>query len=92
MFRTREITLLERLLDRTLRELSNHPIGSDEYVRTMDAAIKLSKLREEEKPKHVSKDTLLIVGANLLGIILIINHEYAHPVMSRAMGLLLKPR
>jgi hypothetical protein len=79
-------------LDRTLRELNNHPIGSDEYVRTMDAVIKLHKLREEEKPKSVSKDTLLIVSANLLGILLILQYEHLHPITTKAMSFVLKPR
>lgn len=92
MFRTRGLTLVERLLDRTLRELNNHPIGSDEYVRTMDAVIKLHKLREEEKPKSVSKDTLLIVSANLLGILLILQYEHLHPITTKAMSFVLKPR
>jgi hypothetical protein len=92
MFRSREITLLERITDRATRELNNHPIGSEEYVRTLDVVIKLHKLREEETPKTVSKDTLLIVVANLLGIFMIIKHENVNVVTSKAMGLLLKPR
>ena len=88
MFGTRELTLLDRLVDRTLRELNNHPIGSDEYVQTLDAAIKLHKLREEEKPKSVSKDTLLGVGANLLGIFMIIKHEHVNVITTKAMNLI----
>jgi hypothetical protein len=92
MFRTRELTLLERLTDRTLRELDNHPIGSDEYRKTMAAAVTLHGLKQDEKPRPVSRDTLLIVGGNLLGLILIINHEHLHPITTRALGLILKPR
>jgi hypothetical protein len=92
MFRTRELTLLERLLDRTLRELSNHPIGSDEYRKTMTAVIQLHELKENEKPRPVSRDTLLIVGANILGILMIIKHEHVNVVTSKAMNLVLKPR
>jgi hypothetical protein len=92
MFRTREQTLLERLMERTFRELDNHPVGSQDYNATLEAAIKLHKMREEEKSHRVSKDTLLVVGANILGIILVINHEYAHPIITRAMGLVLTPR
>ena len=92
MFRTREPTSLERALERAVRELNNHPIGSEDYVRTLDVVIKLYGLKDKEKPSPVSRDTLVVVGANLLGIVMIINHEYAHPIMSRAMNVLLSPR
>jgi len=85
-------TLLEKMLDRTLRELNNHPIGSEEYVRTLNAAMKLHELRMHEKPRPVSRDTLLIVGANLFGILMIIKHENVNVIASKAIGLLLKPR
>jgi hypothetical protein len=92
LFRTRESTLLERILDRTLRNLDGHEIGSTEYQKTLEAAIKLHRMKEEEKTKSVSKDTLLVVAANLLGIILIIKHEDVNVISSRAMNLILKPR
>lgn len=90
--RTREPTLLELEVDRAVRELKNHPIGSDEYVRTLDAIVKLHKMKEEEKPKFVSRDTLAIVGANLLGIVMIIRHEHMNVITSRAMNMVIKPR
>ncbi|HEY7162326.1 MAG TPA: hypothetical protein VH815_13760 [Acidobacteriota bacterium] len=91
MFGAKE-TLLDRALMRAVRELSGHAVGSQEYEKTLNTVIKIHKMVQDEKPKPVSKDTLLIVSANLLGILLIINHEYANPIMSKAMGLILKPR
>lgn len=92
MFRPKELSSLEIALDRAIRELSNHVIGSRDYILTMDQVVKLHRMKEEEKSESVSKNTLVIVGANLLGIILVINHEYANPIVSKAMNLILKPR
>jgi hypothetical protein len=92
MPKRRELTSLEIALDRAIRELGHYPIGSANYLETMEIVLKLHRMKEEEKSESVSKNTLLVVAGNLLGIVLIINHEYFHPVMSRAMGLLLKPK
>jgi hypothetical protein len=66
--------------------------GSEEYREALDALVKLHKLKEDEKPKPVSKDTLVIVAANLIGIIMIIKHEHVNVVTSKAIGVLLRPR
>lgn len=91
-FRIREPSLLEREIDRAVRELVNHPIGSEEYNQTLDAIVKLHKMKEEEKPDEVSKDTLSMIGANLLGIFMIIKHEQFNVITSKAMNLLFRIR
>ena len=84
--------LLELATNRAIRELSHHPIDSEKYVRTLDSLVKLHKMKEDEKPSSVSMDNLIIVGANLLGILMVIHHEKVQIVTSRAISLLLKPR
>jgi hypothetical protein len=83
---------LERAVNKALSELNVHETGSEEYVKTLDAIVKLHKMKQDEKPSSISKDTLTVVLANLLGILLIIKHESVNVVTSKAFGLLLKPR
>jgi hypothetical protein len=90
--RRREPTLLELASDRAIRELSNHHIGSEEFMTTLEVVAKLHKMKEEAKPPSVSRDTLAVVAGNLLGIIMIIRHEHVNIIASRAMNLVLKPR
>lgn len=40
----------------------------------------------------ISPDTLLIVGANLLGILLILNHERLDIISTKALGFVIKGR
>jgi len=40
------------------------------------------------KPKPLSRDTLVLAGANLLGIVLIVGHERANVVTSKAIGFI----
>jgi hypothetical protein len=83
---------LEKAVNRTLQSLNHYDVGSEEYARTMDALVKLHKMKEEEKPSSVSKDTMAVIAANLLGILIIISHENVNVITSKAFGLLLKPR
>jgi hypothetical protein len=85
-------TALETALDRALETLSEKTVGTDEYVRTLEAVTELHKMKEAEKPSQVSPDTMLLVGANLVGILLIIRHEHVNVITSRAMNTLIKPR
>jgi len=47
---------------------------------------------EAQATNRVSKDTLAVVTANLLGIFMIINHERVNVIRSAAMSFVLKPR
>jgi hypothetical protein len=88
----KEPTKLDNAIDRALSRLSDQEVGSEEYVKTLEAVTKLHKMKEDETPNRLSKDTLAIVSANLLGIMLIIRHEHVNVVTSKAMGLVIRPR
>jgi hypothetical protein len=92
MSKSNESLLLEKALDRAIRDLGNHAVGSEEYSKTLDHVVTLHKMLVEEKTPSMSKDTMAVVGGNLLGILMIIKHEFVNVVTSRAVGLLLKPR
>jgi len=64
----------------------------------MDANRRLKEIEADAKeraltePKRISPDTLATIGANLLGIMIIIGHERAHVVTSKALGFIMKLR
>lgn len=92
IFGMRGPSQLELALERAIRDLNRHVVADEGYMKTMDLIIKLHKMKIEEKASRVSRDTLVLVGANLLGIFMIIKHEHVNVITSRAIGLLLKPR
>lgn len=79
-------------INKLLDELKAFSAEDDEYAKMMNQLEKLYKLKELDKPKQVSPDTLLIVSANIIGIILIVGHERANVVTSKAVNFLLKLR
>lgn len=90
--KTKQLILLDAAIERAYRELSHHAVGSDDYVKTLSFVTQLNKIKEENTPKSVSRDTLAVVFANLAGIFMIIKHENVNVITSRALNLLMKAR
>lgn len=92
MFGKQDSSPLDKEITRVTRELDNHIVSSEEYASLVDQLIRLHKLRNEEKSAEVSKDTLVLAGTNLLGILLIISYEHKHVITSKALPMIQKPR
>jgi uncharacterized Rossmann fold enzyme len=88
----KEPTGLELVYEQAVRELLFKQVGSEEYAKTLEHVAKIHGLLREEKSTRVSRDTLAVIGANLLGILMIIKHENVNVVTSRAMGLLMQAK
>lgn len=58
-----------------------------EYAQWAEQLTKLHALREKNR---ISKETLATIAANLTGIIVILGHERAHVIASKAFGLVRK--
>lgn len=85
-------TELEKAIDEAIASMRVLPPTSDEYATIMERVQRLHKLKEIESPKRVSPDTMLLVGANLVGILLIIRHEEVNVVTSKALSFVMKAR
>jgi exopolyphosphatase/pppGpp-phosphohydrolase len=97
MFEKKEKARYERMieseLERTISCLKMTTlIDSAEYAKMLRTAERLHEMLDKEKPSSVSKEALLTVGANLLGIILIIKHENVNVITSKALGFVIRPR
>jgi len=89
--RKKERTLLDQTIDNALLELNRHEVTSKEYAQALVMVERLQAL-QDTKSSRLSKDTVAVVGANLLGILMIIKHESVNVIGSKAMSLLIKPR
>lgn len=83
---------LTRAIDKAFVDLNCHTSEKDEYAKTVDQLTKLYSLKEDPSRSRVSKDTLALVSGNLIGILLIVGHERAHVVTSKALTFLGKLR
>lgn len=83
---------LEKAIDKLLADMDNTDSDSESYATMVTQLNTLYKLKEVDIPKRVSADTLVIAATNILGIILIVGHERAHIVTSKALSFILKMR
>lgn len=83
---------LESELDRVLIRLKTEMPNSEDYTKTLSLVERLHEMLDEENPDVVSKNTLLIVGGNLLGIIMILKHENLNVITSKALGFVIRAR
>lgn len=75
----------------TLVKMKDLEKTDEKYGKLLEHVTKLHKLKAEEQPKKVNPDTKLIVAANIVGILAILNHERLHPITSKAMSFVAKP-
>ena len=85
-----EPTKVDEQIDKILLEMNNTPVGSIEYSELMQSLERLYKLKAKESPDRVSRDTMLIVGGNLMGILVIVAYERFHPMTSKALTFIKK--
>lgn len=91
-------SLNEEKLDAVILEvtekLSLAKPGTEEYDVLAEQLAKLYDIQNNARKTKdkISKDTLLIAGANLAGILTIVNYERLNVVTSKAFQLLLKIR
>ena len=83
-------TQLDDALSKALRELQEKDVTDEAYGPALDRVVKLHKMKQEELPDRVSPDTWALVGANLAGIVMILSHEHAHVITSKALGFVRK--
>jgi hypothetical protein len=88
--KSKETNALVDAITNALNCLKSMDPTSREYA---DALSKIEKLNAiKAKKPSVSPDTIAIVLGNLVGILMILNHERAHVVVSKALGFVMKIR
>lgn len=85
--------LEEKLVDLSIFSEEDKEKHLEQMVKDQERLDYIGKILDENKTKVVfSPDTLLIVGANLIGILLILNYEKLDIVSSKAVSFILKAR
>lgn len=96
MFKKKEdriLNIIDAAIDECATALAGHMPEDDEYAKTTDQIEKLMKMRETHKSKkRVSPDTIAVIAANLGGIIIVMYHERANVIATKAFSSLLKPK
>lgn len=92
---------LDEAIDRLLEAMGRADCRSDEYATMVELLSKLyenKKVQDEvllkehelDQKRRVSADTILIVTANIVGILLILGYERTGIVTTKALGFVKK--
>jgi hypothetical protein len=86
-----KVKLNEEILA-ALKKLEDLDPNTEEYGSILETISRLQKLKTEESLKPPSMDTVLIVGANIFGILWLTRYERERVIASKALGFVMKPR
>lgn len=84
--KTDEQTELDLAIEDLARNMQYKDPDSDEYGTMLNRLERLKKLQANHSQKQISPDTLIIVGGNLVGILIIVMHERANVITSKALS------
>jgi hypothetical protein len=90
--RSRTESKLDTEIQAALSKLDNLEPTSEEYGTIVERISKLHKLKTEERSKQISPDTVLVVAANIFGILWLTRYEKTDVINSKALGFVMKPR
>lgn len=79
---------LQKVIDDHIAQMKDEPVTSDDYPKMVQHLTELYSLKE--KPQRLDPNTAAIVLGNILGIILIVGHERAHVITTRAKDFILR--
>lgn len=79
-------------IQKVLTEMEQYSPEEEQYKAAIAHLETLTKLKAEERPKRIDANTMLIVGGNLLGILLVVAYEQKHVMTTKSIGFTLKPK
>ena len=83
---------LDVLIAKVTEELEACDTDAEHYPVLLSYLERLNKLKAEKKPKKMSRDTMAVVGGNLLGVLIIVAYESAHVITTKALGTLIRAK
>lgn len=90
---TTEKSDLDRLIDDVTSQMLQHPdLTSDEYKLLLEHLTKLESIKKDNRPDRLSADAKAMLAGHFISIALVMNHERAHVITTKAWQLLTKLR
>jgi tetrahydromethanopterin S-methyltransferase subunit G len=81
-----DTTPIDGQITKVLSEMDTvEEVDSPEYKEMMKRLERLYKLQAQQRPKRISRETILIVAGNLVGILIIVAYEKNNVWTSKAI-------
>jgi hypothetical protein len=92
IFEKEKATPVDALIDAVLEEMHQVGVQADEYPKLMAYLERLHEVKAKQRRDPVSRDTLALIGGNLLGILLIVAYEQKHVMTSKGFTQIIRPK
>jgi len=79
---------LQKEIDHLLQDMSNVATLTDEYARMVKHLTKLYAIKNEKFKTRVSSDVKFTVLGNLAAVMMIVGHERANVITSKALNFI----
>jgi hypothetical protein len=90
IFKTRSQKALDAEIERLINQLSDMSPVSKDYATISDNLRVLCEARDKKDPSVISTEMLIGIGANLIGLLVILNFEKTGIITSKAISFLWK--
>ena len=88
----KEKVTVQTEIDRLLEKLNTLDPKEEEYHKVLKNVDMLTDIKTKKGPMDVSVDTVISASASILGILMILHHEKANIITSKAIGFIFKGR
>lgn len=79
-------------IDNVLKFMEKYKPDSEEYGAAVHNLKELCEARSKKASRLVELDTIIVAATNILGIVLILNHEQLHVITTKAITFVMKGR
>lgn len=83
---------LDHQIDDVYEKMMKEEVDSHEHATLLKTLTELYKIKKEQTHDRVDASTKATIVANLAGIVIVMNHERAHVISTKALSFLLKPK
>jgi hypothetical protein len=90
IFKTKSQRALDAEIERLIKVLDTLPANGEDYVKVSDNLKVLCAAREMKDPGGISMETVVSIGANLIGLLLVLNFERTGVITSKAFSWIWK--
>ena len=88
--RPESLNRLDDEIARLLEQMQQMETPTDEYAKLADRVKTLCQARECKNERAISSDALLAIGANVIGLLIILNFEKTGSITSKAFSWIWK--
>lgn len=79
-------------IEKVLASMETYGPEDPEFKRCVKYLERLEKLKAGQRRERIKSDTILIVVGNVLIVLIIVGYEHNHPMLSKALGFIHKPK